>query len=45
MSLLGRPAAPVVDDPVVVDLQALERELLVLTLKEPLPAEAGKMLG
>ena len=37
-------AAPVVDDPVVVDLQALERELLVLTLRN-LPAEAGEDVG
>ncbi len=38
-------AAPVVDDPVVVDPEALQRELLVVALEKPLAAEAGEDVG
>ena len=35
-------AAPLVDDPVVVDLQTREGEFLVVALEEALPAESGE---
>ena len=39
---LAGTAAPLVDHPVVVDLDARQREFLVLTLEERLAAEAGE---